>query len=175
MTVREGGFESAQAYCRDRIDHYRMKADHNKREALTFSMVIICCTLISPILILIGAGAIVGKILPATLSSIAAGCTAWMQQRKPQQLWTLYRSTERLLESEIVSHQFNVGDYADRPDPDKLLIGRVGAICMAAHNLWTPLVPDPDKFFESLKSRGNLPGEKAQYQSSTTGGRPEGK
>lgn len=127
--------------CNDRIAHFREKANHNKRESLTFFTSIIVCTLVSPLLITLGNAAVLNKMVPAILSTVAAGATAWLQQRKPQQLWSLYRGTERQLEYHMQRHQFLAGEYADATDPDRLFAERITEIILRAHEGWSGLVP----------------------------------
>lgn len=134
---------SAPDYCRGRIEHFRRKAEHNKREALVWFGVTICCSLAAPLFITLGSGKVLGKVVPAVLSTMAAGGTAWLQQRKPHQLWTLYRSAERELENELVRYEFRVGSYGESETPDKELVDRVSNIALRVHTSWLPLVPSP--------------------------------
>jgi hypothetical protein len=134
---------SALDYSRGRIEHFRYKAEHNKREALLWFAVTICCSLAAPLFITLGHGEVFGKAIPAVLSTIAAGGTAWLQQRRPQQLWALYRSAERELENELVRYEFRVGVYGDAEAPEKLLVDRISGIALRVHTSWLPLVPSP--------------------------------
>jgi hypothetical protein len=136
---------SAQDFCRDRIRHFEAKADHNKAEALRVFVTLISCALASPLFITLGQGTILGKVVPSVLSSVAAGCAIWLQQRKPQQLWTLYRTTQRRLENEEIGFRFAINQYEEANDPEKLLAQRTALMCMTANDLWAPLVPNPDK------------------------------
>src|ERR1035438_8743891 len=120
--------DTALDYCRDRIRHFKRKADHNKREALRLFMALIACTLGAPLLITLGSGLLWGKVAPSLLSTVATGCAVWLQQRKPQQLWTLYRTMQRRLEFEEVSHRFQMNDYEGSDDPDKTLAAKTAAI-----------------------------------------------
>lgn len=149
-------FSSAtvQEFCRERIRHFESKADHNKAEALRLFIVLIFCTLAAPLFITLGPGLLLGKLVPSVLSSLATGCTIWLQQRKPQQLWTLYRTTQRRLEREAVSFQFGIDEYETAADDAKLLVQRVALICGEANDLWAPMIPNPDKMIAAFNAEG---------------------
>jgi hypothetical protein len=149
MTNATINADTAQEFCVDRIRHFGAKADHNKTEALGLFIVLICCTLASPLFITLGPGPIFGKVIPSILSSMAAGCAVWLQQRKPQQLWTLYRTTQRRLENEEVGFRFLINEYENASDPGKVLAQRTAMICANANDLWVPLIPNPDKLIGS--------------------------
>jgi hypothetical protein len=137
--------ESPVEFCERKISHFKQKADHNKAEALRCFIVTIACTLSTPIFVTLGSGLWVGKIIPSVLSLLAAAATAWLQLRKPQQLWSLYRTTQRELEDRQVRHRYHVGEFRDVADPDKLLAEKVADIALAAHQQWALLVPTPEK------------------------------
>jgi hypothetical protein len=141
---------SAQDYCRDRIRHFESKADHNKAEALRTFLALIFSALASPLFIALGPGIILGKVVPSILSSVAAGCAVWLQQRKPQQLWTLYRTTQRRLENEEIAFRFAINAYEETDDPDRMLAQRTALICINANDLWVPLIPNPDRIVEGI-------------------------
>ncbi|SRR5258708_1961456 len=97
------------------VDYYsdirnglREKADHNKRESQISFYAVICFTLAAPLFVTMGEGWLWGKLVPATLSVIAAGATAWLQLRKPQRLWAIYRRAQRELEREKPHTIFNL-------------------------------------------------------------------
>jgi hypothetical protein len=136
--------EEAQAFCRKTIEGFAAKAAHNKRESQACFMAVVLCTGIVPLFITLGEGFLWGKAVPATLSTLAAIATAWLQLRKPQQLWSLYRSAQRELEDHETKRRFLIAEYASEPDPDKLLALKVAAIALSAHNQWVPIVPNPD-------------------------------
>jgi hypothetical protein len=145
---------SAEEYCQGKVRHFESKADHNKREALTIFLLLISCTLAAPLFITLAQSVFFGKAVPATLSTIAAGCAIWLQQRKPQQLWALYRTTQRQLENEHAGYTFSIQDYATATNPEKLLAQRVALISMHANEAWASLVPNPDKVISSLQPAG---------------------
>jgi hypothetical protein len=136
--------EDAQAFCRKTIEGFAAKAAHNKRESQVCFMAVVFCTGVVPLFITLGEGFWWGKAVPATLSTFAAIATAWLQLRKPQQLWSLYRGAQRELEDHFTKRQYLIGEYETEPNPDKLLATRVAAIALNVHNQWVPMVPNPD-------------------------------
>ena len=141
---------TAQEYCLDRIKHFEAKANHNKAEALRLFIILMICTLASPLFITLGPGLLLGKLIPSILSTLATGCAVWLQQRKPQQLWTLYRTTQRRLENEEVGFRFSINEYEENADRNKILAQRTAVICSNANDLWVPLIPNPDKIIGTL-------------------------
>ncbi|MCC6590188.1 MAG: DUF4231 domain-containing protein [Bryobacterales bacterium] len=134
----------AQDLCRTRIKAFERKAAHNKRESQFCFMAVVLCTGIVPLFITLGEGPVWGKAVPAVLSTLAAIATAWLQLRKPQQLWSLYRSAQRELEDHDTKRNFLIDEYESAPDPDKLLAKNVAAISLNVHHQWVPMVPNPD-------------------------------
>jgi hypothetical protein len=120
------------------------KANHNKTEAMGCLVISLGSTLLAPLFITLGEGVFWGKAIPATLAAVATFCTAWLQLRKPQQLWSLYRGAQREIEDEETKHEFKIADYSDATDPDKLLAERVANIALTLHQKWAPLVPNPE-------------------------------
>lgn len=141
-----GENESAEVFCLRHIAAFKKKADHNKSESLACFIIVIVATLVSPLFITLGVGIVWGKILPSLLSLLAAASTAWLQLRKPQQLWVLYRSAQRNLEDNWNRYRYVLDIYAS-PDRDKLLAAATADIAIDMHRKWVPLVPGP----ESLK------------------------
>jgi SMODS and SLOG-associating 2TM effector domain 1 len=149
----------AQLFCRSTIQGFSKKANHNKHEAQICFMIVVVCTGIVPLLIALGAGFWVGKVAPATLSTSAAIATAWLQLRKPQQLWALYRGSQRELEDQETRFKFGIGDYGSAAEPEKLLAERVASIALDAHYQWIPMVPSPDKLRSSSGHDSTVPPE----------------
>ncbi len=157
MTNATADTEAALTFCADRIRHFEAKADHNKSEALGLFIVLISCTLASPLFITLGPGFLLGKVIPSVLSSVASGCAVWLQQRRPQQLWTLYRTSQRRLETEEISFRFSLNEYEEAENPGRILAQRTALICSNANDLWVPLIPNPDRVLGTLHPKSDRP------------------
>ena len=143
-SVPEDSFTTPVEYYSSVRRGLRQKANHNKVESqLAFAMIIIA-TLLIPLFITLGEGAFWGKFVPASLSVLAAGFTSWLQLRKPQRLWAIYRRAQRELEREKAAYDFKLDAYAEIEDSDKLLAQRVSEIAFQVHEKWEGLVPEPD-------------------------------
>lgn len=133
--------ESAIELCTRTINGIKEKSDHNKDESLFCFSLIVFATLTAPLFITLGEGIILGKIIPSVLSLTAAGATAWLQLRQPQQLWALYRTAQRQLEDQRTRYQYKIGEYETVDDPDKLLVEHIANITIELHYSWLPLLP----------------------------------
>ena len=143
MASSDGLPESIEEFCTRTIRGFEEKADHNKNESLWTFILVIACTLVAPLFVTLGEGLWFGKVIPSFLSLLAGGGTTWLQLRKPQQLWALYRSCQRELEDERTKHFYKLGRYVNE-DRDKLLAEKVAEVAMAAHHAWLPMVPNPE-------------------------------
>ncbi len=76
-TLRDDVYQSATAYYGDLRRGMREKADHNKLEAQGCFAAGIGCTLVAPLFVTLGDGVLLGKVVPATLSVVAAALTTW--------------------------------------------------------------------------------------------------
>lgn len=137
---------SAEQYAQGQISHYKKKADHNKSESIFCFRGVMVCSLMAPIFLSLGEGIWLSKVIPSVLSAIAAFCTAWLQLRKPQALWTVYRTAQRNIERTLIHYQFNVERFDDSSQSieklDKLLIAEVTKLSSETHNVWVKNVPD---------------------------------
>lgn len=132
------------------------KANHNKSETLWSFRVIMISTLLIPIFIAFGSNEIYGKMFPMILSSIIALFTAWIQLRKPQNLWGTYRTAHRKIEIELESYQFNLGDYdVDKVLKDKILIKNVHEIYIETHLKWMENIPTSEEVNSMMLHREN--------------------
>ncbi|RPA22851.1 DUF4231 domain-containing protein [Shewanella frigidimarina] len=131
-------------YCQQKIDHFREKAGHNKTEALWCFRLIMGSTLLVPLFVALGPDVWTSKIIPSLLSALAAFCTAWIQLRKPQELWTLYRTAQRELEDQLIKHRYQIEEYESSDSADKLLAQNVAKLTLQTHQKWMPIVPNPD-------------------------------
>lgn len=144
LTVPEDKFDSASGYYASLRKGMREKANHNKMEAQVCFAAIISCTLLAPLFVTLGDGVFCAKVVPSVLSVMAGGLTSWLQLRKPQRLWVLYRRAQRELEEEKANYDFKNGDFADTTEPDKLLAQKVTRVARWVHDSWEGLVPEPE-------------------------------
>lgn len=136
--------ENAEQYCNRILAAMQKKADHNKTESLNAFLLTIVSSLAAPLFVTLGDTTFVGKVVPSILSLAAAGSTAWLQLRKPQQLWSLYRSAQRELEHAQVQYRFKLGDFENAENPEKILADKGSQIALHVHHKWTALVPNPE-------------------------------
>ncbi|GGI18273.1 DUF4231 domain-containing protein [Oxalicibacterium faecigallinarum] len=147
---------SAENFCVDLIEGFKKKATHNKEESMLCFWASMGGALLVPFFVTLGRdiGTAVGcddaifwleKVIPSLLSVCVAFSTGWLQLRKPQQLWSLYRTSQRELEDNLQKFRFAVGEYAVVESSEKLLIERVTKIALDAHYAWLPMVPNPEK------------------------------
>lgn len=138
----------------DTIAGFKSKADHNKNESLACFIVVVACSLISPLFVTLGDGTLWGKIIPSVLSLSAAGSTAWLQLRKPQNLWSLYRDCQRRIEDHLYKYDHRLAEYeATDAERSKLLADIVRTVAWDAHQRWLPLVPTPEVIGSSVKQQ----------------------
>lgn len=136
------------------IAGFKRKADHNKNESLVCFAVVVVFSLASPLFVTLGEGLVWGKIVPSVLSLSVAASTAWLQLRKPQNLWSLYRDCQRRIEDGVYKYRFKLAEY-DSPEADRerLLADTVRIVAWDAHKRWLPLVPTPDAIVSPGKSQ----------------------
>jgi hypothetical protein len=123
---------------------FERKANHNKTEALWCFGLVVASTLVAPVFVMLAHDVWLGKVLPSVLSLFAAGLTTWLQLRKPQQLWALYRTCQRRIEDAQTAHEYGYGEFEVTADRDQLLAKRVAEVAMYAHEQWVPLIPNPE-------------------------------
>lgn len=153
---------AAREICQNAIGEFKRKSDHNKRETMLCFIVSMSGTLAAPLFVTLGDGMatqiavspfLLSKVIPSLLSLGAAFSTAWLQMRKPQQLWSLYRTAQRELEEHFRAYQFKLNEFADLNGSDKLLVARISDVYKKIHASWVPLVPSPDQAVEPGKPR----------------------
>jgi hypothetical protein len=130
--------------CENMAKELSLKANHNKKESLWSFELIMTLTLVTPILINISDDWIWGKLLPSICAAIASFLTAWLKLRKPESLWSLYRSSQREIENEIRYYQSDISPYGEA-DSDKTLIKNVTEIFNNTHTGWLKLVPSAER------------------------------
>jgi hypothetical protein len=123
---------------------FEKKANHNKNESLLCFILVLVSSLSAPLFITLGKTELISKVIPSVLSVVAAGLTSWLQLRKPQRLWGIYRNAQRRIELEQARYKFNIEDYKQSSDPESLLVERVSTITMATHSEWTEVIPAPE-------------------------------
>ena len=146
---------SAEQFCEKVISGFKTKALHNKNESMWCFWVSMGGALLVPVFITLGAEIsialsgyiskfILSTLAPTLISVCVAFSTAWLQLRKPQQLWALYRTSQRELEDNLYKFQYQIGEYENAPNPDGLLVQEVAEIALKAHYSWLPMVPNPE-------------------------------
>ncbi|MDD2509280.1 MAG: SLATT domain-containing protein [Aliarcobacter skirrowii] len=147
--------QSAEEYCKSVINSFKSKATHNKNESIYFFWVSMGGALLAPLFVTLGEDIanflgnygsvfLFSKLIPSILSIAVAFSTAWLQLRKPQQLWALYRTSQRELENCLSEFQYKINDFENCTDTEKLLAQKVSKIALAAHYDWLPMVPNPE-------------------------------
>lgn len=132
---------------------FEKKAGHNKAEALWCFGFVVGFTLAAPLFVTLAESRFWGKIVPAVLSICAAGLTTWLQVRKPQQLWALYRTCQRRIEDAQTRSRYSLGEFEGATNPEQLLAKEVAEIAMFAHQQWIPLVPSPENLGAMMESK----------------------
>ncbi|HIF9443834.1 TPA: DUF4231 domain-containing protein [Photobacterium damselae] len=140
-----------EAAVNSKILHFKNKADHNKHESLWSFKLIMISTLASPLFVAFGTIELYSKFVPAFLSLVAAGLTAWVQLRKPQNLWKTYRTAQRRLEVELEKYLFEIDEYSG-DDKDQKIITKANDIYVDVHKQWSELVPSPDDIKSNLSN-----------------------
>lgn len=154
--------DDAVTYCTKLIGGFKDKANHNKAESQFTFAVVVLASLISPALVTLGVGYFWGKVLPACLSLSAAAATSWLQLRKPQRLWTLYRQCQRRLEDQLIRYRYRLDPYGANQDADKVLASATADVAMEAHLKWEGLVPNSDGLEASLTGSPRKPGSRGK-------------
>ncbi|MCF7515119.1 DUF4231 domain-containing protein [Pseudoalteromonas sp. L23] len=133
---------NARDYAMNQLQHFQEKASHNKFESLWCFKFIMLFTLSSPLLVSLAEGFWLSKVLPSILSALAAFLTAWLQLRKPQELWALYRGAERIIEMNLVKYDFSLGEYKNKSgDADQVLIETISQLKINTHESWKNNIP----------------------------------
>jgi hypothetical protein len=143
--VPKDKYASPVDFCNELIAGFKLKAQHNKNESMWFFLVTMAGSLLAPLLVTLGGDNFwISKVIPSVLSGVVALGTAWLQLRKPQHLWALYRGCQRKLEDNLARYKFRVGEYS-AGDVNNLLAQRCAEIAMEAHNEWLPIMPKGEK------------------------------
>lgn len=142
----------AYQFALEQEKHFKNKAKHNKCESLWCFRLIMLCTLIAPLFVSLTDDFWLSKVLPSVMSAFAAFCTAWLQLRKPQELWSMYRTSERDIEFQITQYNFKSGCYVDldEENADRLLAENVSKVKYETHLRWVSKVPNNDSLSNSV-------------------------
>jgi len=131
----------------------KKKADQNKRQSTILFFIILFSTVLSPVFILLSWGDTYSKYLPAFMTAGAALASYWLQLRKPQERWVIYRGAQREIEFEIDQYTFENDGYADNDGKDKLLADRVSKRALQLHYEWIPFAPKAEEIEKMIKSK----------------------
>lgn len=142
-----------EEFAKSLINGFKKKAAHNKNESMIFFWCSMGGALAAPLFLTLNSDIFLGKVVPSFLSALVAFSTAWLQLRKPQQLWALYRTSQRELEDNLYKFQYKILEYMDSSTPEKLLIERASKIALDAHYSWLPMVPNPENIQAPSKQR----------------------
>lgn len=155
--------KSPEEFCKSVIKGFKDKSSHNKTESMLCFWLSMGGALVAPIFVTLGEDIalilgdygsvfVLSKLIPTVLSVSVAFSTAWLQLRKPQQLWALYRTSQRELENNLYKFQYKIAEYSDHVEPEKLLVEKVSKIALAAHYSWLPMVPNPEDIKSSTST-----------------------
>lgn len=154
-TLNSYRYESTEKYYADLVNSFKNKANHNKHETQFCFVLIITCTTAAPVFLSFGEDAIWSKIVPAALSLIAAATTSWVQFRKPERLWSIYRRAQRELEQERIKYDFSLEEYKD-DDKEKVFASKASSIAFEAHCKWEGILnskPEASKGGETQRPK----------------------
>lgn len=123
------------------IEHFKTKADHNKKESLFFFSLALIGSLITPIFFTLGNDILWSKIIPALISVTTAFSISWLQLRRPQSLWGLYRSYQRKIELLVLKYNYNIEPFNNHETKDSNIINQLCKFKEESHEKWMQLVP----------------------------------
>lgn len=119
------------------------KASHNKAESLWSFKLTMILTLLTPIFITTSDDWLWGKLVPSVCAALASFLTAWIKLRKPESLWSLYRTGQRQIEKELRYYKSGITPYNGN-ESDKKLVENVSNIFDKTHAGWLKLVPNAE-------------------------------
>ncbi len=153
MNNQEQSSETAIDYAKKICRGIKKKADGNRLQSTFLFITVLAVTVFSPILILMSLGDLYSRFLPAILTACAAFATGWLQLRKPQERWVLYRTAQREIEFEIDQYIYGNGNYEKENDKDAVLAGRVSKRALNLHYEWAPMIPSASEL-DRLSGKG---------------------
>jgi hypothetical protein len=139
--------------CQEFIDDFRNKAAHNKKESIVCIWLTIGGASVAPFFVTLGAdlAGIIGlenyvivfsKIIPTIISISVAISATWLQVRKPQQLWALYRTAQRNLEHQLYQYKYKVSHFEKAENSKSIFVEKIIEIRNETHNSWLNLIPN---------------------------------
>lgn len=146
--------ESPEDFAIEVCNGIKTKSDANKRISTFLFFIVLFATVITPLLILISDNFYISKVLPAFLSASAALSSYWIQLRKPHERWSLYRTAQREIESELTKYRYSVDEYG-ADNSGVLLVKKVNELALKLHYDWVPMVPTT-KEIQSIKYAENV-------------------
>lgn len=147
------GESAAVTYARKILKSVSTKADENKRLTNLLFFAVLAATVFSPILILLPIPQLWSKIAPAVFTGFAALASGWVQLKRPQERWALYRTAQREIEFEIDQHEFGLGEYTDPQARDSVLAETVSKRALQLHYEWLPMVPQLQELQKTTENR----------------------
>jgi hypothetical protein len=82
------------------------------------------------------------KIIPTIISISVAISATWLQVRKPQQLWALYRTAQRNLEHKLYQYKYKVSHFEKAENSKSIFVEKIIEIRNETHNSWLNLIPN---------------------------------
>jgi hypothetical protein len=156
QSLPEKRFDDVEDYYSSVRDGLREKANHNKLESQWCISLTIACSLAAPLFVTLGVGVVWAKWVPSVLSVLAAGLTSWLQVRKPQRLWSIYRRAQRELEREKARFDFKLKEYSNAELAKQTLANRITDIAFRVHERWEGLVPSVDDLDASIGGKKRI-------------------
>ena len=160
--MKEKSEENVLEYAERIKEGISNKADSNKTWSTRLFLIVLFATVLSPILILLPVCDWFSKYLPAFLTASAALASGWIQLRKPQERWTLYRTAQREIEFEIDQYNHKIGEYQDERTRNAILSDKVSRRALQLHFEWIPIVPKAEDLQKVLGKTGG--GSNAKIQ-----------
>ena len=156
---------TALDYARTTKNGIKKKADKNKKTSTLLFATILLSSVSAPILILSPIvdfkipyieisvpSEFLNRYLPAIMSACAAYASCWLQLRKPQERWAIYRTAQREIEFEINKFKYEIDGYASA-DKEKILADQVNKRALQLHYEWMPYVPKAEDIDKIIKGQ----------------------
>lgn len=154
MNSSDNEHETAIKYAQRIRNGIEKKSKQNKNNSTFLIFIVLFSTVLSPVLILISDCDIISKYIPAFLTAGAALASYWIQLRKPQERWVLYRTAQREIEFEIDQFQHNLGEYTI-VNKEMVLADNVSKRALKLHYEWMPFVPRAEEITKINKGGRN--------------------